>query len=147
MFDIKGNLKAFHSVDYCNEVFWMPVLIILSPYSAFRKLANENIIEFVLFCVGYSGMVSNFGNIKHLFLSDLRQNIFSLLKCVLPFVRFSQHWLWTSVFYHQMIEVVSDTSRIHTLYVCPLNATKMIEIRSPYFCTVDCRLKCHLSLH
>ena len=34
-----------------------------------------------------------------------------------------------------MIEVVSDTSRIHTLYVCPLNATKIIEIRSPYFCT------------
>ena len=34
-----------------------------------------------------------------------------------------------------MIEVVSNTSRIYTLYVCPLNAMKMIEIRSPYFCT------------
>ena len=34
-----------------------------------------------------------------------------------------------------MIEVVSDTSQIHTLYVCPLNAMKMFEIRSPYFCT------------
>ena len=34
-----------------------------------------------------------------------------------------------------MIEVVSDTSRVHTLFVCPLNAIKMIENRSPYFCT------------
>ena len=34
-----------------------------------------------------------------------------------------------------MIEVVSDTSQIHTLYVCPLNAMKMFEIRSPYYCT------------
>ena len=33
-----------------------------------------------------------------------------------------------------MIEVVSDTSRRYTLYVCPFNAMKMIEIRSPYFC-------------
>ena len=90
MFDIKGNLKVFHSVDYCNGVFKMSVLIILSPYSAFRKVASENIIGFFPFCVGYSGMVSNFGNIKHLFLRDLRQKIYSLLKCVLPFVRFSQ---------------------------------------------------------
>ena len=41
--------------------------------------------------------------------------------------------LLRSVFYHWMIEVVSDTSRIHTLYVCPLNAMKIIVIRSPYF--------------
>ena len=32
-----------------------------------------------------------------------------------------------------MIEVVSHTSWIHALYVCPLNEMKMIEIRSPYF--------------
>ena len=35
MFNIKGNLKAFYSVDYCNEILSMPVLIILSPFTAF----------------------------------------------------------------------------------------------------------------
>ena len=59
----------------------MSVRIILSPYSTFRKLANENVIEFFPFCVGNSGMVFNFWNIKHLFLSDKRyfhyQNVFS----------------------------------------------------------------------
>ena len=57
---MKGNLKAFHIVDYCDEILSMSVLIILSPLISFRKLANENVIEFFCFCVGYSGMVSNF---------------------------------------------------------------------------------------
>ena len=60
MFNIKGNLKAFYSVDYCNEILSMSVLIFLSPLTAFRKLANENVIEFFLFWVGYSGILSNF---------------------------------------------------------------------------------------
>ena len=60
MFNMKANFKAFHSVDYCNEILSMSVHIILNPKTSFRKLANENVIEFFLFCVGYSGMVSNF---------------------------------------------------------------------------------------
>ena len=60
MFNIKGNLKAFYSVDHCNDILSMSVLIILSPLTAFRKFANENVIEFFPFCVGYSGMLSNF---------------------------------------------------------------------------------------
>ena len=34
----------------------MSVLIILSPLTVFRKLANENVIEFFPFCVGFSGI-------------------------------------------------------------------------------------------
>ena len=49
MSNIKGNLKAFYSVDYCNEILSMSVFIILSPLTAFRKLANENVIEFCPF--------------------------------------------------------------------------------------------------
>ena len=60
MSNIKGNLKAFYSVDCCNEILSMSVLIILSPLTAFRKIANENVIEFCPFCVGYSGILSNF---------------------------------------------------------------------------------------
>ena len=37
MFNIKGNLKAFYSVDYCNEILSISGLIILSPLTAFRK--------------------------------------------------------------------------------------------------------------
>ena len=51
MFNIKGNLKAFYSVDYCNEILSMSVLIILSPSTACRKLANENVIEFCPFAL------------------------------------------------------------------------------------------------
>ena len=60
MFNIKGNLKAFYSVDYCNEILSMLVFIILSPLTVFRKVANENVIEFFSFCVGYSGILSSF---------------------------------------------------------------------------------------
>ena len=60
MFNIKGNLKAVYSVDYCNEILSMSVLIILSPLTAFRKLTNETVIKFSPFCVGYSSMLSNF---------------------------------------------------------------------------------------
>ena len=31
MFNIKANFKAFHSVDYCNEILSMSVRIILDP--------------------------------------------------------------------------------------------------------------------
>ena len=55
MFNIKRNLKAFHRVDYCNEILSMSVLIILSPSTTFWKLANQNVIEFFPFCVCYSG--------------------------------------------------------------------------------------------
>ena len=44
MFNKKGFLKAFYSVDYCNEILSMSVLIILSPLTAFGKLVNENVI-------------------------------------------------------------------------------------------------------
>ena len=84
MFNIKDNLKAFYSVDYYNEILSMSVLIILSPSTAFRKLANENVIGFFPFCVGYSGMLSNFWNMKQLFLSDFRQRIFSSSKMSSP---------------------------------------------------------------
>ena len=60
MFNIKGNMKAFYSVDYCNEILSISVLIILGFLTAFRKLANENVIEFFPVCVGYSGTLSNF---------------------------------------------------------------------------------------
>ena len=60
MFNIKVNLNAFYSVDYCNEILSISVFIIVSPLTAFRKLANENYIEFFPFCVGYFGMLSNF---------------------------------------------------------------------------------------
>ena len=93
MFYIKGNLKALHSVEYCNGVLCMSVLIILSPYFAFQTLAYETVIEFFPFCDDDSGMVSNFKNIEYLLFSDFTQKIFSLSKCVFPFVRFSQHWL------------------------------------------------------
>ena len=59
MFNIKGNLKALHSVEYCNGVLCMSVLIILNPYFAFRTLAYETVIEFFPFCDDDSGMVSN----------------------------------------------------------------------------------------
>ena len=93
MFNMKGHLKALDSVGYCNGVFCKSFHIILSPYFVFRKLAYENAIEFFPFRVGYSGMVFNFWNIAHLFLNGLRLKIFSLLKCVVPFVSFSHHWL------------------------------------------------------
>ena len=51
MFNIKINLKAFYSVDFCNEILSMSVLIILSPLTAFLKLANENVIEFFPFAL------------------------------------------------------------------------------------------------
>ena len=60
MFNIKGNLKALQSVEYCNGVLCMSVLIILSPYFAFRTLAYETVIEFFPFCDDHSGIVSNF---------------------------------------------------------------------------------------
>ena len=60
MFNIKGNLKALHSEEYCNRVLCMSVLIILSLYFAFRTLAHETVIEFFPFCDDDSGMVSNF---------------------------------------------------------------------------------------
>ena len=60
MFIINGNLSAFYSVDYCNEIISISVLIIVSPLTAFRKLAYENVIEFFPFCVDYSGISSNF---------------------------------------------------------------------------------------
>ena len=62
MFNIKGNFKAFYSVDYCYEILSMSVLIILSPLTACRKLANENVLfnSFLFAFVRYSGMLSNF---------------------------------------------------------------------------------------
>ena len=82
MFNIKGNLKAFYSLDYYNEIYLsMSVLIILSPLTAFPKVANEFVIEFFPFCVGYSGILSSFWNMKQIFLSDLRQRIFSSSMC------------------------------------------------------------------
>ena len=48
MFNIKGNLKGFHSEHFCNGVLYMSVLIILSPYYTFPKLAIKNVIEFFL---------------------------------------------------------------------------------------------------
>ena len=60
MFNIKGNLKALHSVEYCNGVLCMSVLIILNPYFAFWTLAYETVVEFFPFCGDDSGMVSNF---------------------------------------------------------------------------------------
>ena len=60
MFNIRGNFKALHSVEYCNGVLCMSVLIILSPYIAFRTLAYETVIEFFPLCDDDSGMVSNF---------------------------------------------------------------------------------------
>ena len=81
MFNVKRNLKSFYSVDYCNEILSMSVLIILSPLTAFRKLANENVIEFFPFLrwlfwyviqfLNYEATISKWLETKDIFISKM----------------------------------------------------------------------------